>query len=233
MKTESKPTSSARQEKPSNLPGANCSADALYPSLINTVSWLAPVGADAVVLVAEIYRLAGNQQPAKARKRTMHLGIALPFGDIGGDGPIVREFAQLAEAEGYEGLTLADHVLGGNPANPGSGRAGGLGLFHDPFVAFGFMAACTKKVELSTQVLILAQRQTVLVAKQAASLDVLSGGRFRFCIGVGWNEMEVVGLNENFHKSGKRSEEQFQVMQAQWANPCTTFQWHVDHIPFA
>ena len=95
----------------------------------------------------------------------MHLGIALPFGDIGGDGPIVREFAELAEAEGYQGLTLADHVLGGNPANPASGRAGGLGLFHDPFVAFGFIAACTKKVELSTQVLILAQRQTVLVAK--------------------------------------------------------------------
>ena len=90
----------------------------------------------------------------------MHLGIALPFGDIGGDGPIVREYAELAEAEGYDGLTLADHVLGGNPANPDSGRAGGLGLFHDPFVAFGFIAACTKKVELSTQVLILAQRQT-------------------------------------------------------------------------
>ena len=133
----------------------------------------------------------------------MHLGLALPFGDIGGDGPIVREFAELAEAEGYDGLTLADHVLGGNPANPASGRAGGLGLFHDPFVAFGFIAACTKKVELSTQVLILAQRQTVLVAKQAASLDVLSGGRFRFGVGVGWNELEFVGLNENFHDRGQ------------------------------
>jgi probable F420-dependent oxidoreductase len=158
----------------------------------------------------------------------MHLGIALPFGDIGGDGPIVREFAQLAEAEGYDGLTLADHVLGGNPANPASGRAGGLGLFHDPFVAFGFIAACTKKVELSTQVLILAQRQTVLVAKQAASLDVLSGGRFRFGIGVGWNELEFVGLNENFHNRGKRSEEQVQVMKALWADPYVTFEgkWH-------
>src|SRR5207253_2062074 len=118
-----------------------------------------------MVPVVEIYRLAGNKRPAK-KEATMHLGIALPFGDIGGDGPIVREYAELAEAEGYEGLTLADHVLGGNPANPASGRAGGLGLFHDPFVAFGFIAACTKKVELSTQVLILAQRQTVLVAKQ-------------------------------------------------------------------
>src|SRR5260370_21388467 len=151
MKTESKPTSSARQEKPSNLPGANCSADALYPSLITTVSWLAPVDADAVAPVAEIYRLAGNQQPAKARKRPMHLGIALPFGDIGGDGPIVREFAELAGAEGYEGLTLADHLLRGNPADPASGRAGGLGLIPDPFVAFGFIAACTQNAALSTR----------------------------------------------------------------------------------
>ena len=71
-------------------------------------------------------------------------------------------------------------MLGGNPENPASGRAGRLGLFHDPFVAFGFIAACTNKVELSTQVLVLAQRQTVLVAKQAASLDLLSGSRFRF-----------------------------------------------------
>ena len=109
-----------------------------------------------MVPVAEIYRIAGRQQPAK-KEATMHLGIAMPLGDIGGDGPIVREFAELAEAEGYEGLVLPDHVLGGNPKNPASGRAGGLGLFHDPFVAFGFVAACTKKVELSTQVLILAQ----------------------------------------------------------------------------
>src|SRR6201987_118130 len=158
----------------------------------------------------------------------MHLGIALPFGDIGGDGPIVRGFAALPQGEGDDGLTRADHVLGGNPANPASGRAGGLGLFHDPFVAFGFTAACPKKVELSTQVLILAQRQTVLVAKQAASLDVLSGGRFRFGIGVGWNEIELVGLNDNFHNRGKRSEEQVQVMQALWANPYVKFEgkWH-------
>src|SRR3954453_14317764 len=161
-----------------------------------------------MVHMAEIYRLAGKRQPAKKGKATMHLGIALPYGDIGGDGPIVREYAELPEAEGYEGFTLGDHPLGRNPANPASGRAGALGLFHDPFVAFGFIAACTKKVELSTQVLILAQRQTVLVAKQAASLDVLSGGRFRFGIGVGWNEMEFVGLNEDFHNRGKRSEEQ-------------------------
>src|SRR2546421_12080334 len=113
----------------------------------------------------------------------MHLGLALPFGDIGGDGPIVREFAELAEAEGYDGLTLADHVLGGNPANPASGRAGRLGLFPDPFVAFGFIAAWTKKGQLSTQALILAPRHAVLSPKQAASLDVVSRRRFPVRVG--------------------------------------------------
>src|SRR2546423_15002918 len=105
---------------------------------------------------------------------TMHLGLALPFGDIGGDGPMVREFAELAEAEGYDGLTLADHVLGGNPANPASGRAGGPGLFPDPFVAFAFIPACPQKAELSTQVLIPPPRQTALAAKQVATPDLMS-----------------------------------------------------------
>lgn len=158
----------------------------------------------------------------------MRLAIALPFGDIGGEGPVVREFSQAAEAEGYDGLVLTDHVLGANPADKSRGRAMALGLFHDPFVAFGFVAACTQKVELSTQVLILPQRQTVLVAKQAASLDVLAGGRFRLGVGVGWNEIEFVGLNEKFSDRGKRSEEQVALMRALWAEPYIKFEgkWH-------
>jgi probable F420-dependent oxidoreductase len=90
-------------------------------------------------------------------------------------------------------------------------------------VLFGFLAGCTEKVEFSTQVLILAQRQAVLVAKQAASLDVLCGGRFRLGVGVGWNPVEFVGLNEEFHNRGRRSEEQVEVMQALWAEPHVTF----------
>ena len=157
----------------------------------------------------------------------MHLGLGLPFGDIGGEPATIREFVQIAEDAGYEGLALPDHVLGANPATA-TGRTIGSNLYHDPFVLFGFVAACTKKVELSTQVLILAQRQTVLVAKQAASLDVLCGGRFRFGIGVGWSEVEFTGLNENFHNRGKRSEEQVAVMRALWAEPFVTFKgkWH-------
>src|SRR6185437_9487166 len=102
-------------------------------------------------------------------------------------------------------------------------RARSTDLYHDPFVLFGFLAGCTKIPDFSTQVLILSQRRTVLVAKQAACLDVLSGGRFRLGIGVGWNEVEFIGLNENFHNRGKRSEEQVRVMQALWAEPHVTF----------
>ena len=93
---------------------------------------------------------------------------------------------------------------------------------------FGYLAGCTSKLGFSTGVLILPQRQTVLVAKQAACLDVLCGGRFRLGIGVGWNEVEFTGLNENFHNRGRRSEEQVQVMQALWAEPHVTFKgkWH-------
>src|SRR4029077_21240376 len=125
-----------------------------------------------------------------------------PIVDIGGETGAIREFAQAAEAICYQGIAAPDHVLGGTVASRPEltqGRARSTDLYHDPFVLFGFLAGCTSIEDFSTQVLILAQRQTVLVAKQAACLDVLSGGRFRLGIGVGWNEIEFVGLNENFH----------------------------------
>ena len=160
----------------------------------------------------------------------MRLGVALPLGDIGGEAAVVREFAQAAEALGFHHLTATDHVLGANIANrPNWGdRNTSKDFFHDPFVLFGFLSGCTRKVELSTQVLVLAQRQTALVAKQAACADLLSGGRIRLGVGIGWNEVEFTALNENFHNRGKRSEEQVQVMQALWAEPHVTFRgkWH-------
>jgi probable F420-dependent oxidoreductase len=153
----------------------------------------------------------------------MQLGTLLPLGDIGGMPAVVREYAQAAEAIGYDFVEAPDHVLGAR-----EGERTGAGLFHDPFVLFGFLAGCTQKLGFSTGVLILPQRQTVLVAKQAASLDVLCGGRFRLGIGVGWNEVEFIGLNENFHNRGRRSEEQVEVMQKLWAEPHVTFKgrWH-------
>ena len=161
----------------------------------------------------------------------MKLGVALPIVDIGGEPEPLREFVQAAERIGYHGIAAPDHVLGVNVASrPGwdQPRARSSDLYHDPFVLFGFLAGCTKIADFSTQVLILAQRQTVLVAKQASCLDVLSGGRFRLGIGVGWNEIEFVGLNENFHNRGRRSEEQVEVMKALWAQPHVSFKgrWH-------
>ena len=116
----------------------------------------------------------------------MRLGVALPIVDIGGEPAPLREFVQAAEEIGYHGIAAPDHVLGANIASrPGwtQPRARSTDLYHDPFVLFGFLAGCTDIADFSTQVLILAQRQTVLVAKQAACLDVLSGGRFRYCFG--------------------------------------------------
>ena len=160
----------------------------------------------------------------------MKLGVSLPLTDIGEDPIIIRDFAQQAEELGYKHLAAADHVLGVNAKNrPHWGdRNTSDDCFHDPFVLFGFLAACTKNIEFTTQVLILPQRQTALVAKQAACLDVLSNGRFRFGIGVGWNSEEYTALNQNFNNRGIRSAEQIEVMTALWANPHVTFsgQWH-------
>lgn len=162
----------------------------------------------------------------------MKLGVALPLSDIGGDPATVRVFAQAAEAAGYDYLGAPDHVLGVNAASrPHWGaRNTSADLFHDPFVLFGFLSGCTTRIGFSTEVLILAQRQTVLVAKQAASLDVLSGGRLRLGVGIGWNEVEFVGLNEDFHNRGRRSEEQVQVMQALWAERHVKFKGRWHHI---
>ncbi|MFP6709313.1 MAG: LLM class F420-dependent oxidoreductase [Alphaproteobacteria bacterium] len=160
----------------------------------------------------------------------MKLGANIPMWDIGGDPGVVREFAQTAEGLGYDYIGAADHVIGVNvESRPDWGdRNTSADLFHDTFVLFGFLSACTESIGFSTQVLILAQRQAALVAKQAACVDVLSGGRFRLGIGVGWNPEEFVALGEDFSNRGRRSEEQVQFMQALWAEPHVTFdgQWH-------
>ncbi len=155
----------------------------------------------------------------------MQLGASLPCGDIGTGAAVVRDYAQTAEGLGFDYLQVPDHVLGGNPATVPPGKRVGTTetAYHDPFVLFSFVAGCTQKIGFAPGVLILAQRQAALVAKQAASLDALVPGRLRLGIGVGWNELEFVGLNENFKNRGRRSEEQVQVMQALWSQPHVTF----------
>jgi len=153
------------------------------------------------------------------------LGASLAVNDIGTDRVVVRDFSQTLEGWGFDYIQAPDHVLGGNPAgHKDKARVGTSDTaYHDPFVLFSFIAGCTETIGFAPGVLILAQRQAVLVAKQAASLDVLSPGRLRLGIGVGWNVLDFVVLNENFNTRGKRSEEQVRVMQALWANPNITF----------
>jgi probable F420-dependent oxidoreductase len=155
----------------------------------------------------------------------MQLGASLPVGDIGTGPTVIRDYAQTLEGLGFDYIQAPDHVLGGNPeGHKDKQRVGTTATaYHDPFVLFSFIAGCTDRIGFAPGVLILAQRQAVLVAKQAASLDELSNGRLRLGVGVGWNELEFTGLNENFHNRGKRSEEQVQVMQALWANPHVDF----------
>jgi probable F420-dependent oxidoreductase len=156
----------------------------------------------------------------------MQLGASLPVGDIGPGPTVIRDYAQAAEGLGFDYLVAPDHVLGADPAVDHGGRRVGTTAnpYHDPFVVFGFLAGCTRKIGFAAGVLILAQRQAALVAKQAACLDALCEGRFRLGIGVGWNEIEFQGLGTDFHTRGRRSEEQVRYMQALWANP---------HIKFA
>ncbi|MDR3529124.1 MAG: LLM class F420-dependent oxidoreductase [Rhodopila sp.] len=155
----------------------------------------------------------------------MQLGATMPVVDIGPGPTQIRDYAQAVEGLGFDYLQAPDHVLGANPATiAGKGRVGtNENPYHDPFVLFGFLAACTQRLGFAPGVLILPQRQAALVAKQAACLDVLSNGRLRLGVGVGWNQVEFTGLNEVFSNRGRRSEEQVQVMQALWLQPHVTF----------
>ena len=160
----------------------------------------------------------------------MKVGVVFPQTEIGADPLAVRDYAQAAESLGYDHILAFDHVIGANKASrPDWGGAySHTDSFHEPFVLFGYLAGLTERVELVTGVIILPQRQTVLVAKQAAAIDVLSGGRLRLGIGVGWNTVEYEALGEDFHDRGRRSEEQIELMRALWTQEAVTFEgrWH-------
>ena len=160
----------------------------------------------------------------------MRIGATFPQTEIGNDPVAIRDWAQAAEGAGYDHILVFDHVLGaGLSTRPNwSGPYNSATPFHEVFVLYGYFAALTSRVELVTGVVILPQRQTALVAKQAATLDLLSGGRLRLGVGVGWNAVEYEGLNENFSDRGARSEEQIAVMRALWQETATDFKgrWH-------
>lgn len=160
----------------------------------------------------------------------MQLGVIYPQTEMQRDPAAVKAYAQGVEELGYRFIGAYDHVVGANPASRPDWR--GFYDVDDPFMEpltlFSFIAGCTRKLGLVTSVLILPQRQTVMVAKQAATLDVLSGGRLRLGIGIGWNDVEYEALNERFSDRGKRSEEQIELMRALWKNRSVNFEgrWH-------
>ncbi len=160
----------------------------------------------------------------------MRFGVIFPQTEIGKDPIAIRDYAQAAEALGYHHILAYDHVIGANPASrPGWRPPYSLQhVFHEPFVLFAYLAGLTKNVELVTGIIILPQRQTVLVAKQAAALDILSGGRLRLGIGTGWNPVEYEALGENFKDRGRRSEEQVEVMRLLWTKEVISYEgrWH-------
>ena len=162
----------------------------------------------------------------------MRVGVGFPQREscIGFDPGAVRDYAQAAESLGYDHLRAGDHVLGANSASrPGwQGPFDHTDLWHETLTLFGYLAGVTEKLELVSSVLILPQRQTALVAKQAAEVDFLSGGRLRLGIGIGWNRVEYEALGEDFHNRGIRSEEQIDVMRALWTRELVTFEgrWH-------
>lgn len=160
----------------------------------------------------------------------MKIGVVFPQTEFGNDPRAIRDYAQTVEGLGYSHIIAYDHVVGANPNRPG-GWHGPYTCdtpFHEPFALFSYMAAITRTIEFAPGVIILPQRQTVLVAKQAAALDVLSGGRLRLGVGIGWNALEYTSLNEDFHNRGKRMEEQVEVMRLLWTKPLVTYQgrWH-------
>ncbi len=161
----------------------------------------------------------------------MKIGAIFPQTEIGPDPGEIKEFAQTAEGLGYAHIFIADHVLGADPSHhthPSFQSYNHESVVHEPMTMMGYMAAITQNVGLATGILILPQRQTVLVAKQAAEVDVLSGGRLRLGIGVGWNEVEFEALGQDFHNRGRRSAEQIALLRALWSQKVVNFEgrWH-------
>ncbi len=163
-------------------------------------------------------------------KPPLRIGLVYPQTEFGDDPHAIRDYAQAAENLGFSHILAYDHVLGANPQRPGGwqGVYSSQDAFHDPLVLFSFMAAFTRTIEFATGVIILPQRQTALFARQAASLDLLSGGRLRLGVGLGWNSVEYTALNENFHNRGKRIEEQVELLRKLWTEPLVTYngRWH-------
>ena len=165
----------------------------------------------------------------------MHIGVVLPQTEIG-DASVadLRRYTTEVEALGFTHILAYDHVLGADPEQhaPWSGPYDVHTTFHEPFVLFGFLAACTS-IELVTGVIILPQRQTALVAKQAAEVALLTEGRFRLGVGIGWNAVEYEALGMPFAHRGRRMSEQIPLMRRLLSEPVVTHAGEFDRVTAA
>lgn len=156
----------------------------------------------------------------------MQFGVVFPHHEIGTDPGAIKAFVQGAEALGATHLLIYDHVMGADPVRPGGWKNRPYDKdvrFHEPLTTLAFVAAVTQRIEMMSAVLILPQRQTVLVAKQAAEVALLSEGRLRLGIGTGWNKIEYEALNEDFHTRGKRQSEQVDLLRKLWREDSLTY----------
>jgi probable F420-dependent oxidoreductase len=161
----------------------------------------------------------------------MQIGVIYPQTELPTDAGTVRAYVRGVEELGYRHFAIYDHVLGADPAVH-AGWSGAYDVdttFHEPLVFYGFLAAITK-LELATAIVVAPQRQTALLAKQAAEVDILSEGRFRLGIGVGWNPVEYEALGQDFSTRGKRQEEQIGLLRQLWTERSVTHDGRFDRI---
>jgi probable F420-dependent oxidoreductase len=166
----------------------------------------------------------------------MQAGVIFPQTECGTDVAAIGAFVRAVEEMGYDHLFVADHVLGADPkfhSHPSLATYSHEAVVHEALTLMAYLAAITRRLTLATGILILPQRQTALVAKQAAQIDVLSGGRLRLGIGVGWNAVEFEALNETFENRGRRSAEQIAVLRALWTQPVVDFRGEFHRISHA
>ncbi|MCH7736388.1 MAG: LLM class F420-dependent oxidoreductase [Chloroflexi bacterium] len=165
----------------------------------------------------------------------MKIGVVFPQTEIGADPAAVRDYVQAVEEMGYSHMLVYDHVLGADTSHHADwqGSYTSESMFHEPFVLFGYLAGITAKLELVTAVLILGQRQTALVAKQAAEVDVLTGGRLRLGVGVGWNQVEYEALDQDFGNRGRRYAEQITLLREFWTKEVVGFEGRYHKVDYA
>jgi probable F420-dependent oxidoreductase len=165
----------------------------------------------------------------------MKIGFVFPQTEFGSDPIAILDYAQAVEGMGFTHMHAYDHVMGANPERPGGwmGTYACNDPYFEPFCLFSYLTGLTHQIEFVTGILILPQRQTALVAKQAATLDVLCNGRLRLRVANGWNKIKYPALGENFHNRGKRIEEQVEILRLQWTQPLVNFEGRWHNIPNA